>query len=155
MWLKESAYNAILVEAIKQMPFETGGVLIGYWGNAQEVVITSIIGPGPKAAHKRHSFQPDQNFHLKGIAKAYLKSGRTETYLGDWHTHPLYGAYLSNTDKSTLFKIADFEQARLSKPIMMVLGTKPYSLEAWVHVLRKSRFFNKRVLLKCQIKLYQ
>jgi integrative and conjugative element protein (TIGR02256 family) len=80
LWLKESAYNAILVETIKQMPFETGGVLIGYWGNEWEAVVTEVIGPGPKAIYKKYSFVPDHKYHEREIEKAYVKTeGRKPT----------------------------------------------------------------------------
>ncbi|WP_169728054.1 Mov34/MPN/PAD-1 family protein [Pontibacter actiniarum] len=152
VWLRESAYNAVLVEAIKAMPRETGGVLIGYWGNLYEAVVTDVIGPGSLAVHKRHSFVPDNTHHVREIEKAYLKSDRTETYLGDWHTHPKSGAYLSERDQSTLLKIANYKEARLTKPLMMVLGTKPFGIEAWINAYASS---GKRETKKCTLKIYQ
>lgn len=152
VWLKGSAYNAILVEAIKAMPRETGGVLIGYWGNMHEAVVTDIVGPGPKAIHKRHSFVPDNAHHVGEIKKAYLKSERTETYLGDWHTHPKSSAYLSEQDQSTLLKIADYKHARLIQPLMVVLGTRPFGLAAWVHIYGHA---GRREIRKCMLKIYQ
>lgn len=154
VWLKESAYNTILVETIKQMPFETGGVLIGYWGNEWEAVVTEVIGPGPKAIHKKYSFVPDHKYHEREIREAYVKTGRTETYLGDWHTHPKTNAYLSNQDKSTIYKIADYKEARLEKPLMMILGTQPFGLSAWVYFCGQSAFLYRNKLIECSIRVY-
>jgi integrative and conjugative element protein (TIGR02256 family) len=154
VWLKESAYNALLIEAIKFMPKETGGVIIGYWGNSHEVVITEIVGPGPKAVHKMHSFVPDNDYHIKEIERVYSISGRTETYLGDWHTHPDSSAYLSGQDKATLIKIGSYEQARLIMPMMIVLGTKPFQLSAWVCKGEPNQSINKRKMIACTIKLF-
>ena len=123
VWLQKAAYTRILEETIRKMPCETGGILMGYWGSAGEAVVTTIIGPGPKAVHKRTSFVPDYEYDKKEIGRHYEQSGFTETYLGDWHTHPYAAAYLSEQDKKTLKKIADFEPARLVKPLMMILGT--------------------------------
>jgi len=129
--MRESAYNSLLIESIIKMPRETGGVLIGYWGNNQEAVVTAVIGPGPKAVHKKRSFKPDHVYHVEQISQHYYASGRTETYLGDWHTHPKAGAYLSDRDLKTLHAIGNYEQARLNKPLMMILGTNPFELKVW------------------------
>lgn len=154
VWLKESAYNAILIEALRQVPYETGGVLIGYWGNYWEAVVTEVIGPGPEAIHKKRSFVPDHIYHEHEIEKSYSKSGRTETYLGDWHTHPKTNAYLSSQDKSTIYRIADHEEARLEKPLMIILGTRPFGLSAWIHYYSQSLLLSRRKIVECSIKLY-
>lgn len=154
VWLKESAYVALLIDTIKFMPNETGGVIIGYWGNEHEAVVTEIVGPGPKAVHKKFSFTPDDDFHIEEVERFYQKSGRTETYLGDWHTHPNSSAYLSGQDKATLVKIGNYEQARLTMPMMMVLGTKPFQLSAWVSKAKPKQLANKRKMVECMIKLF-
>jgi integrative and conjugative element protein (TIGR02256 family) len=153
IWVKESAYRAILEEAIGKMPFETGGVLLGYWGNEREAVVTMVVGPGPHAVHKKRSFVPDNEFHLGEIAKQYDLSDRTETYLGDWHTHPKARAYLSWQDEATLKRIAAFRPARLQKPCMMILGTCPVGLGVWVHSNEEPLFFKRKKISKAEIKI--
>lgn len=154
VWLKESAYVALLVDAIRFMPKENGGVIIGYWGNEYEAVITKIVGPGPKAVHEKSSFTPDDDFHVKEVDRLYKESGRTETYLGDWHTHPNSSAYLSSLNKATLIKIGSYEQARLKIPMIMVLGTKPFQLSAWVSKTEPNQLNSKSMIIKCMIKLF-
>lgn len=127
---------------------------MGYWGNNYEVVITSVIGPGPKAIHLKRSFIPDNEYHLKEISAHYADSGRTETYLGDWHTHPKAVAYLSDRDEETLIAIANYKEARLLKPLMMILGTKPFGLKVWIHSFELNLFKTKRVISECKIKVY-
>ena len=136
------------------MPLETGGILMGYWGGNNEVIITSVIGPGPKAIHLKRSFIPDNEYHIQEISKHYSSSGRTETYLGDWHTHPKASAYLSNRDKDTLVAIANYKQARLQKPLMMILGTRPFGLKAWIRTYEKYIFYNRSTISECKIKIY-
>ncbi|WP_170865260.1 MULTISPECIES: Mov34/MPN/PAD-1 family protein [Hymenobacter] len=154
LWLSESAYKAILLEAMRRMPCETGGILLGYWSTPQEAVITAIIGPGPKAVHRKRSFQPDSTYHEREIARHYEESGRTETYLGDWHTHPKAGAYMSSKDESTLRVLADYAPARLLTPIMMILGTDPPSLKAWIHTYRRKLLFKTSAFHTCKILHY-
>jgi integrative and conjugative element protein (TIGR02256 family) len=154
IWLPEKAYICLLEQSIQKMPCETGGVLIGYWGTKNEAVITAIVGPGPKAVHKKHSFSPDNEFHTHEITRFYTESGRTETYLGDWHTHPGAAAYMSFRDEETLRILADYKQARLSQPLMMILGTRPFSLRVWTHSCKKAFFSTKSTYSACEIKLF-
>ena len=155
LWLSEAAYKAILIEAMCRMPRETGGILLGYWSTPQEAVITAIVGPGPKAVHRKRSFQPDSSYHELEIARHYADSGRTETYLGDWHTHPKASAYMSSRDESTLQALADYAPARLATPIMMILGTDPHSLKAWTHTYRRNLLFKTSTFHACEIIYYQ
>jgi integrative and conjugative element protein (TIGR02256 family) len=154
VWLNRTAYTHILEEALSKMPCETGGVLMGYWGSEGEAVVTAIIGPGPKAVHKLSSFVPDDAYHKQEISRHYQQSGQTETYLGDWHTHPFSKAYLSDPDKKTLRKIADFKHARLAKPLMMILGTQPFGLTVWAHTYVKRYCRTKPVIADCTLAFY-
>lgn len=151
VWLPQIAYTHILEEALSKMPNETGGILIGYWGNAGEAVVTAIVGPGPKAIHKPTSFIPDHRYHTEEVSRYYQQSGFTETYLGDWHTHPYAQAYMSERDRKTLRGIADFKEARLEKPLMMILGTQPFGLNTWVHTYTKRRCWSKSAITACRL----
>lgn len=135
------------------LPNETGGVMMGYWSNAFECVITNIIGPGPKATHERFSFKPDSDFHTKEIAKVYNASGRIETYLGDWHTHPDSSSYLSSTDEKTLKKISNHKPSRLAKALMLILGTDPEECCIWA-IEDTQRLLKKRRIVKCEVIFY-
>jgi integrative and conjugative element protein (TIGR02256 family) len=154
VWLARDAYTQLLEEAIRKMPLETGGILLGYWGSHCEVVVTKLVGPGPKAIHKEHSFAPDTKYHETEISRHYDSSERKEIYLGDWHTHPFARAYLSEQDRLTIKNIADYAPARLNKPIMMILGTMPFGLSAWTHTYEKGLFRPKPVITECIIEMY-
>jgi integrative and conjugative element protein (TIGR02256 family) len=138
VWLKKSVLEMIMDEMNKWYPNETGGVLIGYW-NENQAVITHLIDGGPNAVRSKTSFIPNHKYQVDEISKIYKISNRTETYLGDWHTHPDVKAYLSNTDKKTFNKIARYKPARLSMPLMIIVGTKPLELKVWGHEFH--RFF--------------
>jgi integrative and conjugative element protein (TIGR02256 family) len=131
--LSNDALNLITAEMYKWYPKETGGVLIGSWVNKKEVIISDIIGPGPNAIHTYTSFTPDDAYHINVIARIYTESQCKQTYLGDWHTHPNEKAYLSELDKKTLRKIAGYKPARLTRPLMLVLGTNPMEYKIWLH----------------------
>jgi len=154
IWLKESVFSAMLNETGMKLPLETGGIIMGYWGSANEVVITKAIGPGPGARHKRYSFEPDYKYQLEKVTEVYNRSGYTETYLGDWHVHPGASAYLSGTDIQTIHRIANYKKARQPNPIMMILGTAPFGLKAWMCERKKNGWKSKVQIFDTEIQLF-
>jgi integrative and conjugative element protein (TIGR02256 family) len=130
-WIDVSALSAIEREASRCFPLETGGLLIGYVNDAQ-IVITTAIGPGPHAVHRRYSFAPDAAYQEGELARHYSESARTHTYLGDWHTHPNGMCALSQRDRRTLARIAGYTDARIRDPVMLLLAGGP---DRWQRVL--------------------
>jgi integrative and conjugative element protein (TIGR02256 family) len=119
---------------------ETGGSFMGYWSADRTAVVTAMIPCGPNATHERDRFRPDQDWQQDEIAKHYQRSGRLDTYLGDWHTHPdaTYGQ-LSGADRACLKTIIRTSAARASKPVMMVMCGRPddWILFCWVGELKR------------------
>jgi len=133
IWIKHSVVEYIFLNGYMWLPKETGGVLIGYRASISNFVITDIIGPGKKAIHKAASFEPDQAFHQKEIARVYRESECLETYLGDWHTHPNSYPYLSTKDKSTINIIANHAGARLLNPLMLIAAPPHKIFKIWIY----------------------
>lgn len=122
-WISQSVLVRIRQEAEKKAPLETGGLLIGYVStDDDDVVITDMIGPGPRAKHLKWTFRPDYIHHRKEVARIFDESEGDLTYLGDWHSHPSAPSYLSFLDKHALRNIARFPGNHINRPIMMVLG---------------------------------
>lgn len=129
LWLPHSLWEDIVAEADRMKPLETGGILLGYRAEAgRELVVTHIVGPGPKAVHKRGRFVPDHRYQSAEVARLYMQQPHSEShalaYLGDWHSHPGSLAYLSGQDKATIRRIALTKSARASQPVMLILGQK-------------------------------
>lgn len=133
IWVAQQAISDMVKEADRTWPNETGGILLGYVSAPSEViVVTKVIGPGAQAFHGPSRFVPDALYHEEAIRDHYQDSCRTEVYLGDWHTHPWSGSYLSRTDRHTLRAIAQHPEARISAPLMAVLGSgDPWKLSVW------------------------
>lgn len=131
-FIERSVFAAIQAEADDKFPVETGGVLLGTY-SSDRIVITSWVGPGPKAKHTSCSFQPDYSFQQEMAANAFHLSDGEIVYLGDWHSHPNGAAYLSSKDKVVLESIAHFLPSKISTPIMVVLGGTPLSwdIKVW------------------------
>jgi len=132
IWIEKNIIENIFSNGVLWLPKETGGILMGYF-LLDQYVITDFIGPGEKAIHKINSFKPDQEFHEREITRIYKESEQKITYLGDWHTHPNSFPYLSETDKRTFKKIADYSKARLSNPIMLVVAPPTENFKVWIY----------------------
>ena len=102
---------------------------MGWWADTAVAVISAVIEPGPGAVHGPHNFAPDQVWQLAEIVSHYQASGRRETYLGDWHSHPNESSgRLSWIDRQVLRRIIHSPEARCDRPLMAVLWGEP---EAW------------------------
>ena len=139
VWVAAADLEAMVAAAHAAAPDETGGVLMGYDAGGA-VVVTRVIGAGPAAEHDPARFTPDARFHRAEIASHYERSRRLDTYLGDWHTHPLGGTGLSRTDESTMRRIARSKDARCPRPLMVVVaGGSDSSIAAWLLQRRRGR----------------
>lgn len=132
VWMPTATLRAMLIETERVAPLETGGVLVGYCVGRFDVIVVQSIGPGPKAIHATTRFVPDADFHEAAIADAYSISGRRHVYLGDWHSHPNGNTELSARDRRLLKTIAKTADARMSFPIMAILGGRTsFDLIVW------------------------
>jgi integrative and conjugative element protein (TIGR02256 family) len=111
----------MLLEGRRTFPLETGGVLMGFV-SAGRIVVTSVIGPGPRAVHRRRSFTPDAEWQQARVADLYEMSGRRDTYLGDWHTHPGGSTRASFGDWVAAWTIARSHEARCPNPVMLIFS---------------------------------
>ena len=135
--------RACETEADALFPLETGGVLMGYWASDDLAVVSAMIGPGPAAVHRSHSFEPDLEWQHGQIATHYFASGRRETYLGDWHTHPhAQSGSLSRHDRQVIRTIIRTPEARAKRPLMAIFHGTPreWGLTIWLGTTTRTWF---------------
>jgi integrative and conjugative element protein (TIGR02256 family) len=120
---------------------------MGYWSDSgTEVVVSTMISAGPAARQTEEAFTPDHAFQESEIARVYEESGRTQTYLGDWHSHPDGTVSLSLSDRRTLTRILDAREARLDRALMAILAGGPrWELAVWA-LARSGRIRRRRDL---------
>jgi len=144
VWMPQEVRQTCIDEASRTFPLETGGTFMGWWAGPTPAVITAVIGPGPKALHERRHFQPDQDWQLEQIACYYEASGRRETNLGDWHSHPRRTERsLSWTDRRALRSIIGTPSARCPAPLMAVLWGHP---DDWQTAMWQAQLQPRRLL---------
>lgn len=115
------SFACLAAEAIKRYPVETGGILLGR-RSERSVLITEVVGPGPRARHERTWFEPDQEWQEVAVADAWLRSGGSVEYLGDWHSHPAGRLKPSRLDLTAAQTIASSHEARAQRPLMLIVG---------------------------------
>jgi len=125
--LSQSVLYRMTAEAARRFPKESGGVLLGFSDpdNQRIACVVDQLGPGPKSKHHAHRFEPDGKWQDEQIGLKYEKSGRTITYLGDWHSHPRGKGGPSGLDQSTAKSIAHCKEARNRHPLMLILFGRP------------------------------
>ncbi len=70
VWMPPEVERELEREADRCAPLETGGVLLGYEDTEArgQLQLVTPVGPGPKAVHRRHRFQPDPVWQRDRIA---------------------------------------------------------------------------------------
>lgn len=140
VWLSQVARRAMVAEAGRSEPDETGGMLLGYVATEalpSAAVVELIVGPGPQAVHRSARFVPDSGWQQSQLEQIYAARPAT-TYLGDWHSHPRGSGSPSRRDTKTARKIARSRKARMPHPLMAVLfGSDKGGWDLEVHCLRR------------------
>lgn len=121
-WVPRQVFAEMEVLASISYPMETGGMILGYVADNNDVVVTAIIGPGPAAKHSRYAFEPDAEYQQVELEAHYRATEGKESYLGDWHTHPHGPCIPSRTDKRTLAHIALTPSSHIKHPVMAIAG---------------------------------
>lgn len=120
-WFDRRAHRKLTGEARHWKLRETGGALLG-WREDDQTVVAHVLGPGPNAVHRQHSFEPDGPWQQRQGAHIYRDSGRMVTFLGDWHTHPFGAPMPSSQDSKTATMLADDPRFRTPVPLYAILG---------------------------------
>lgn len=114
---------------------ERGGILMGkLYFKRNKILITDIVESNSKALGK-YNFEMDVEYIQKKITSIWEKSAHTETYLGDWHTHPEYYPKPSLRDYITFSK--NFFQSSIDQNflIYIILGyKKEKNVPTWIGI---------------------
>lgn len=156
-WLYKPIKNLLIAEADSKIPFETGGILMGYVAPSQNAVVISHAScAGPNARHDSFHYSPDYDFDDKQVSDMYTQSKGKITYLGDWHTHLGPVTDLSTHDLKTLRTIARAKSARISTPIMLILSLSDnWTVTVWQGAMyRRSCFRNLFKTHKLEVELF-
>ncbi len=123
VFIGEEAYELMKHECKGPMSVETGGILIGHMTEKGNYVILRATQPGPNAVKTQMSFERDEKFCQKELENALKELGSKGIYLGEWHYHPKGSNFPSGVDIRSLTEIAQQENYRIDKPILIILSS--------------------------------
>ncbi len=89
----------------------------------KQVVVATLLGPGPRAEHNRATFRPDGTWQQAQLDQIYPRTDGKLTFLGDWHVHPAGGLGISRRDRKTMALVALSRDARCPHPILLAAST--------------------------------
>jgi integrative and conjugative element protein (TIGR02256 family) len=122
VYMLRGAYEFAKKESSASKDIETGGMLLGYRAGDGKYMITKSTGPGPKAVRTAARFEKDTEYCQGEIEKTFIELGEKGLYLGEWHYHIIGGNSPSGIDIKSLTEIAEQENYRIDKPIMVIFS---------------------------------
>jgi integrative and conjugative element protein (TIGR02256 family) len=137
VWLDVRARALIEHESRKRPHVETGGALFGF-AEGDEVVVAGAYGPGPRAKHRRKTFEPHPATTATLMRAVREHSEARYRYLGSWHSHPAGPARPSSMDVATTEAVAIEAAVLLPRPVVLIQslrgstdGLATAELRAW------------------------
>ncbi len=86
--LRKEAYETIISETAKQLPMETGGILLGYREGVNMVVTHALVVGGENATHTRYIRNDVRANAMLAEFLAKRADDDPTGYIGEWHSHP-------------------------------------------------------------------
>lgn len=114
----------ILGYCARELPNETGGILIGRYNESLNMALVSEATPAPLDSRAGRTW-----FYrgTQGLSKRLNKAWQDGLYyLGEWHFHPLADSTPSETDRRQLRDIAKNERYHCADPLLLIVGGRPY-----------------------------
>jgi integrative and conjugative element protein (TIGR02256 family) len=151
VWIDVAAQALIEEETLKRSRVETGGALFGYTTD-HDVVIACAYGPGPRARHRRTTFEPHPATTQSLIDAIWTESEARYRYVGSWHSHPGGIPRPSGTDVKTTEAVATEPHVGLAQPVVLIQSTRRHEDRVELADARAWRWSRHDVwLLPCEL----
>ncbi|WP_170855214.1 Mov34/MPN/PAD-1 family protein [Methylobacterium sp. 275MFSha3.1] len=103
--------------AENEIGLEAGGIFIGSY-RGPHIEIGSCTTPLPRDVRKPTLFDRSDPGHHAAALEAWKESSGTDTYVGEWHTHPVDDPVPSDLDLRTWRTI----MRRVSDPLIFLIA---------------------------------
>lgn len=131
--LEDAALDPMLVLCRHSGRLETGGILIGRYGEYRDRVIVSRV-TGPSKDSRR--FPANFIRGIMGLARRLREDWRHGLYyVGEWHFHPFHSPEPSPKDRGQIRTFAADATLLCPRPVMIVVGGNPWDRpRLWIGV---------------------
>lgn len=102
---------------------ETGGILVGYFDEDKNAVVTNASEAGPNAECSPVKFLKDIPYTQAWLENQIQSSHHSIEYLGEWHSHTNGETTPSITDITSLTGITESPNYLCQTPVMIILGS--------------------------------
>ncbi len=90
----------------RHSPNETGGILVGRIAATRKTIyVTRLVPAPPDSRGTPWVFTRGTEKLPEAIERVQRRTGGLLTYVGEWHTHPMGGSDLSDTDKRAVISL--------------------------------------------------
>jgi integrative and conjugative element protein (TIGR02256 family) len=83
-------------------------------------VITSVVGPGPRALRTRTRFQRDGEYAQEQVDRLHHESSGRDDYVGEWHSHPA-SMGPSGIDRDSMEWIGGNDRYLREQPFLIIM----------------------------------
>lgn len=120
MSIEDDAHESMLLECRRARGLETGGILVGHYGDLLDrAVIIEATAPPADSVPSTMSF-------IRGIAGLFTLLDRrwklNRHYVGEWHFHPNASPRPSGQDIRQMRKFAGIRSYRCPRPVLIIIG---------------------------------
>lgn len=127
------AAEAMSQQLRRHDPNETGGILVGRIAATRRTVyVTRLVAPPPDSRGTPFGFTRGTDRLPESIERVRDRTGGLLTYVGEWHTHPMGGSELSETDKQAIVSLRSILD-RVGLPTLVAIvtqdGCRPHLFE--------------------------
>lgn len=121
--IEEPALETIVAIASQSQRLETGGVLLGRYGEFRDRVIVSEV-TGPPRDSRRFPIAFIRG--VAGLTRRLRRAWRDDMYyVGEWHLHPKASPNPSETDRAQILEFSNEADYRCPHPVLVVIGGRP------------------------------
>jgi proteasome lid subunit RPN8/RPN11 len=90
----------------RRAPSETGGIMVGRIdANRKTVYVTRLVRAPADSRGTPYAFTRGTEMLPEALDLIRRRTGSLLTYVGEWHTHPMGGSDLSDTDKEAVISL--------------------------------------------------
>lgn len=122
--LESAALDAMLALCRQSGRLETGGILIGRYGDYRDRVIVSRVTGPPRDSRR---FPANFIRGITGLTRRLRGDWHDGLYyVGEWHFHPFHSPEPSPTDRGQIKTFAAEPSLACPRPVLFVVGGNPW-----------------------------